>query len=85
MSGRRWGELECLFAMLRRGTDGARILVGSDRLKELEAREEMLKLLAKIVALDKARSYLRMFMLRRRFLRERAGVRGTIYSFTVSV
>lgn len=56
------------------------------RLKELEAREETLKLVAGLVGLDKVRSQLRMISLRREFLQERnkalAAARGTsIFSF----
>ncbi|KAH0835701.1 Ion transport protein-domain-containing protein [Lanmaoa asiatica] len=40
-------------------------------LKELEAREETLKLVAGLVGLDKVRSQLRMISLRREFLQER--------------
>lgn len=55
------------------------------RLKELEAREETLKLVAGLVGLDKVRSQLRMISLRREFLEERdkapAAARGTIHFF----
>lgn len=53
------------------------------RLKELEVREETLKLVAGLVGLDKVRSQLRMISLRRAFLRTRAAVptRGTFVPF----
>lgn len=46
------------------------------RLKELEVREEMLKLVADLVGLDQVRSQLRMISLRREFLQERERARA---------
>ena len=52
------------------------------RLKELEVREETLKLVAGLVGLDKVRSQMRMISLRREFLQERDRARGmSTFSF----
>lgn len=58
------------------------------RLKELEVREEMLKVVGSLVGLDKVESHLRMIFGRRRFLRERdrasAAARGMCPLFLLS-
>ena len=55
------------------------------RLKELEVREETLKLVAGLVGLDKVRSQMRMISLRREFLQERDKARvGMSTSFFFS-
>lgn len=68
-------------------TDGPWFPIRYARLKELEVREEMLKVVADLVVLDKVHSQLRMLIYRRRFLRRyhgaHAAAQGTSPCFQV--